>query len=176
MVCDLTSNLNEDTVKQCCTSFQNIIDIVVENYEFTEKPENIFSLSHVQLIANEDYSDFYKRLRSDICDKFKGKGMKSNEEELLEDECMSPTFEDVIILWCLEKIDRRLPYLANQIYGEKLVGDVTLKDLQEEIFINIQNLLGSGKILLAKCPSSIRSVLGKIYLSRLLIKTEVYFF
>ena len=148
MVCDLTSNLNEESVKQSCSSFQNILDIVVENYEFTEKPENIFSLSHVQLIANEDYSDFYKRLRSEICDKLKCKGTKSNELELLEDECLSPTFEEVIILWCLEKIDRRLPYLTSQTYGDKLIGNVTLTDLQEEIFINIPHLLDSGKLLL----------------------------
>ena len=27
--------------------------------------------------------------------------------ELLEDEILSPTFEEVILLWCLEKIDPR---------------------------------------------------------------------
>jgi hypothetical protein len=148
MVCDLTSNLNQETIKEFCTSFQSVLDLVTKNYEFVEKPDNILGLSHVHLIANEDYHAFYVRMRAEVCDRLKVKGAKltyQNDLELIEDELLSPTFEEVIILWCLEKIDQRLPYLTNQIFGQKLMGDVTLKDLQEEIFLNIPNLLESDK-------------------------------
>ena len=156
MMCDLTSNLNQDTVKDLCRSFDHIIQLVADSYEFTEKPSNILGLSHVQLIANEDYNAFYARLRAEVLDRLKIKGAKIKDNtELLEDEILTPTFEEVIVLWCLEKIDHRLPDLTNQTFGEKLIGDVTLKDLQPEIFQNIQNLLESGISILIVYGSAI---------------------
>ena len=50
------------------------------------------------------------------------------------DEILSPTFEEIIVLWCLEKIDTRLPRQVKEAFGERVVGNVTLKDLQKEIF------------------------------------------
>ena len=54
--------------------------------------------------------------------------------ELSMDEILSPTFEEIIVLWCLEKIDTRLPRQVKEAFGERVVGNVTLKDLQKEIF------------------------------------------
>ena len=59
---------------------------------------------------------------------------------------MSPTFEEVIILWCLEKIDNRLPNLVNLAFGHKLVDNLTLKDLQEEIFAKLPQILADNNI------------------------------
>ena len=47
---------------------------------------------------------------------------------------LSPTFEDVIVIWCLEKIDNRLPSKVNQAFGHQLINNVTLKDIQKEVF------------------------------------------
>jgi hypothetical protein len=58
-----------------------------------------------------------------------------------QDEIMSPTFEEVIILWTLEKIDQKLPNEVNKYFGNQLIGDVTLKDLEQEIFSQIPTLL-----------------------------------
>ena len=61
--------------------------------------------------------------------------------ELIEDEILSPTFEEVILLWSLEKIDPRLPFLVNQTFGYRLIDDLTLKDIQDEIFEKIPQLI-----------------------------------
>ena len=64
-----------------------------------------------------------------------------NDFILHEDEILSPTFEEVILLWCLERIDPRLPAIISQTFGHKLVDGITLKDLQDEIFDRIPQFL-----------------------------------
>ena len=56
------------------------------------------------------------------------------DRELNMDEMLSPTFEEIVVLWCLEKIDTRLPRQVKEAFGERVIGNVTLKDLQKEIF------------------------------------------
>ena len=112
---------------------------------------NIFELSDLQYSSTEDYTAFYIRFRAAVCKNLKKTGSKikflEDTNQLLEDEILSPTFEEVVVLWCLEKIDHSLPRLANQTFGAKLIDDVTLKDLQEEIFKNIPDLLGRKEVL-----------------------------
>ena len=60
----------------------------------------------------DDYISFYTKFRQAICDKLRKKGDRINyfeEQLLLEDEILTPTFEDIIVLWCLEKISPQLP-------------------------------------------------------------------
>jgi hypothetical protein len=58
---------------------------------------------------------------------------------LVEDEQLSPSFENAIVLWTLKEIDPRLA-LKVKNYGHKMTGNVTLKDLQPVIFQNISML------------------------------------
>ena len=55
-------------------------------------------------------------------------------------EQLSPSFENAIVLWALEKIDPRLPGKVKKNYGHQMTGDITLKDIQNEIdwFLRIQ--------------------------------------
>ena len=60
---------------------------------------------------------------------------------LTEDEKLSPSFENAIILWTLEKIDPRLPDKVKKNYGHQMTGNVTLKDIQPVVFENISAML-----------------------------------
>ena len=68
--------------------------------------------------------------------KKKGDKLNSLTEELFqEDEIISSTFEEVIILWCLERIDPSLPNLVyNSFWVHLTEGGAMLKDLRSEIF------------------------------------------
>ena len=57
------------------------------------------------------------------------------------DETLSPTFEDAIVLWALEKIDPRLPKKVRKDYEHRLSGDTYLIDLQVTIFQSIPTML-----------------------------------
>ena len=54
---------------------------------------------------------------------------------------MSPTFEETIVLWCLEKIDPRLPAHVNKTFGHQMTRHTTLKDLQILIFQRIGGMI-----------------------------------
>ena len=60
---------------------------------------------------------------------------------LAADETLSPTFEDAIVLWALEKIDPRLPKKVRKDYEHGLFGDTYLIDLQVTIFQSIHTML-----------------------------------
>ena len=94
---------------------------------------------------NEDINQFYGKFRSTIYSHLKRKGDKiigeNGELTLLEDEIVSPTFEEVIILWCLEKIDPSLPNLVKETFINQLQGHSSLKAIQEEIFQVIPDFL-----------------------------------
>ena len=64
-----------------------------------------------------------------------------NDLVLTEDEKLSPSFENAIILWTLEKIDPRLPHKVKRDYGYQMTGNTTLKDIQPVIFENISTMI-----------------------------------
>ena len=75
-------------------------------------------------------------LLSTICEnKVIGLNIKTDDEKL------TPSFENAIVLWSLEKIDPRLPSKVKKDYGHQMTGDTTLKDVQPIIFENISNML-----------------------------------
>ena len=68
--------------------------------------------------------------------------IKYNNDQLLpEDEHLSPSFENAIILWALKEIDARLPNRVKKNYGHQMTGNVTLRDVQPIIFQNITSML-----------------------------------
>jgi len=61
---------------------------------------------------------------------------------LMQDEILSPTFEDLIILWSLEKISPHLPKLVGTTFSENFKdANITLQNIKDEIFNNIPYLL-----------------------------------
>ena len=99
---------------------------------------NILDLSDIKYCSTEDITAFYVKVRSRICDHLRKKGDRIDfldNLELIEDEILSPTFEEMILIWCLEKIDPKLPKKVNEKFGDQLV-ESTLKGLQGDIFEN----------------------------------------
>ena len=97
-------------------------------------PTNILELCDFCYDTNESIASFYTKCRFLVSSNLKKKGDKLGEDFILEDEIISPTFEDVIILWCLEKINPKLPKKLKEIFGEKIVGGQSIRELQADIF------------------------------------------
>ena len=131
------------------SSFESMVDLL----EVLILPEPlkpsccVLDIAKLQMEAHDDYNSFYSKFRMRICENLKKKGDRVNfygDQELLEDELLSPTFEEIIVVWCLEKINPELPKQVDKAYKDQLQeGDLTLMDLQEEIFQNIPDLLQS---------------------------------
>ena len=62
-----------------------------------------------------------------------------NNEELREDEKMTPMLESTIVLWALERIDPCLK--VQKQYGHQIVGSKCMFSLQPTIFQNIPFIL-----------------------------------
>jgi hypothetical protein len=93
---------------------------------------NLYDIHHE---PPEDISTFYTRFKSLVHDNLKKKGFKIGDGvELLDDEIISPTFEEVIILWFLEKVDNKFPERVKASFGDQILAGVTVTDLQEDIF------------------------------------------
>ena len=108
------------------------------------KLENIFEISETKYSNNEDIFEFYTNFRNLICDHLKKKGDKINndiDDIMLEDEIISPTFENIIILWCLEKIDPCLPNFIKDTFINQLQTNISLLDIHNEIFQVIPEFL-----------------------------------
>ena len=90
------------------------------------------------------FQTFYKQYRASFLDNLQKHGdvvKYKNDLILEEDEKLSPSFENAIILWTLEKIDPRLPQKVKRDYGHQMSGDYTLKDIQPVIFENIATMI-----------------------------------
>ena len=111
----------------------------VENKSDTQiGMKSIFEISETKYSNYENLKSFYTKFRTVISNHLKKKG---DSELLFEDEIISPTFEEVIILWCLEKIDSSLPKQVKEAFSSQLNGLVTLKDIHHEIFDSIPDFL-----------------------------------
>ena len=138
------------------TNFDSILTYIMETHNYEKKHQNILELSDFTVNNNnsEDFNSCYAKFRGAVCQNLKKAGTRikfMNHFELIEDEILSPTFEEIILLWCLEKIDRRLPNLVNQTFGHKLMEDFTLKDIQDDIFEKIPQLLEENRQIDTAC-------------------------
>ena len=78
------------------------------------------------------FQTFFKQYRASFLDNSRKRGdvvKYQNDFVLTEDEKLSPSFENDIILWSSEKIDARLPSKVKKNYGYQMTGDATLKDI-----------------------------------------------
>ena len=115
------------------------------HYNIEAKGANFLRIVEHTYKQGENYSTFYKQFRASFLDNLRKAGCKGDPRDpgarLAEDEKLSPSHEDSIILWTLERIDPRLPSKVRQDYEGRLFGDTYLWDLQPMIFQAIPRML-----------------------------------
>ena len=140
-LCHITEN---DDVTNLSTSLDWIFVYLKKHYGLESKGANSMNISDHVFKSDVPYQTFYKQYRASFIDNLRKRGdvvKFKNDQVLPEDEKLSPTFENAIILWTLEKIDPRLPAKVRKDYGHQMTGDVTLKDVQPVIFEHIDSML-----------------------------------
>ena len=133
-----------DDITNLSTSTEWIINYLLQHYNLEKKGAHFLKVSELSYKSGSNHQTFYREFRSAICDNMKSKGHKIgylNNKELKADEEISPTFEETIVLWCLEKIDTRLPMHVSKTFGHQMTGNTTLKDLQVQIFQRIPSMI-----------------------------------
>ena len=140
-LCHYTEN---DDVTNHSTSLEWIFEYLRKHYGLMTKGANFMNISEHIYKTGTLHQTFYKQYRASFVDNLRKQGDRvqfKNNLRLDEDEKLSPSFENAIVLWTLEKIDPRLPAKIKKDYGHQMTGDVTLKDLQPVIFENITSMI-----------------------------------
>ena len=100
---------------------------------------NILDICSAKYDPSDGLSNFYDRLKFIVCNNLKRKGFIDGSEVLLEDEILSPTFEEVIILWCLDKVSPNLSTNVRSAFNHQLNDGISIKELKDDIFQYFSN-------------------------------------
>ena len=126
------------------TSIEWIFSYLRRHYNIEAKGSNLLKLTDHVYKSGMNYQTFYKGFRTDWHNNLRKEGevlTHKGGKIMTADEILSPTFEDAIVLWCLEKIDPRLPKKVRKDYEHRLTGNTYLIDLQLTIFQSIDSML-----------------------------------
>ena len=143
-IATLCHHTENDDVTNHSTSLEWIFDYLKKHYGLMTKGANFMNLSDHVYKHGTPHQTFYKQYRASFVDNLRKNGdvvKYKNDFVLTEDEKLSPSFENAIVLWTLEKIDPRLPSKVKKNYGYQMTGDTTLKDIQPVVFENIPLML-----------------------------------
>ena len=133
-----------DDIDQHSTSVEWIFNYLQNHYNIQAKGSNFLKITDHTFKAGTLPQVFYKQFRTDFINNLRKEGeMMTHKggQVLTEDEVLSPSFEDAIVLWALEKIDPRLPKKVRKDYEHRLTGNIYLIDLQVTIFQSIPSML-----------------------------------
>ena len=140
--CYIHTNEQVD-VDNDCTSLSWIFEYLEKRYNIQSRGVNLLRLADCKYKSGGNYYTYYRELYASICDNLRRKGDNDlNGARLKEDEQISPTFKDYIILTALHNIDSRLPDKVKRDYELQLTQkDVYLSDIQTSIFQAIPAML-----------------------------------
>ena len=133
-----------DDITMQSTSLAWIFDYLSKHYGLETKGANFLKIASITYKKGDQHQTFYKQYRASFIDNLRKQGdlvKFKSEQALSEDEQLSPSFENAIVLWSLKEIDGRLPDKVRKNYGHQMTGHTTLKDLQPVIFQNISSML-----------------------------------
>ena len=143
-IATLCHHTENDDVTNHSTSMAWIFEYLKKHYGLETKGANFMNISEHSFKKGTPYQTYYKQYRASFIDNLRKEGdivQYKNNLVLDQDEKLTPSFENAIVLWSLEKIDARLPLKVKKNYGHQMTGNVTLKDVQPVIFENIDNML-----------------------------------
>lgn len=141
VLCPYTLTNNID---QLSTSFLWIMNYLEQHYHIQKAGAHFLSINDIRFTVGDSYENFYMELHGAFEDTLRKEGetlLYKNNEVLDQDEEMSPTLENTIVMMWLERIDPRLPSKVSTTFAHQMVGNMSLRDLQPTISARIPSLL-----------------------------------
>ena len=133
-----------DDIDQSSTSLEWTLTYLRQHYNIEARGANFLKITEHSYKSSMQPQVFYKQFRTSFINNLRRKGefmTHKGGKKLTENEVLSPSFEDAIVLWSLEKIDPRLPKKVRKDYEHRLTGNTYLIDLQVTIFQSIPSML-----------------------------------
>ena len=103
------------------TSLEFIWQTIRQHFGFQVTGAHFIDFSDIHLEADERPEDLYQRLIAFVEDSLlRSNGLSHHGEAMPEDEELSPTLENLVVLSWLKLIHPSLPRLVKQRYGTEL--------------------------------------------------------
>ena len=131
-----------NTIIRTSTSLSDIWQTIRLHYGFQSSGAHFLDMADIRLEADERPEDLYQRLMSFVDDNLlqKNDKIKHHGETPTEDEEITPTVENVVILLWLQLIHKDLPKTVQQRYGTEL-REKTLASIKPEISKSLGHML-----------------------------------
>ena len=103
------------------TSLEYIWQTIRQHFGFQATSAQFINFCDIHLAADERPEDLYQRLKAFVEDSLLyANGLTHHGEHVPEDEELTPTLENFVVLTCLRLIHPSLPRLVKQRYGTAL--------------------------------------------------------
>ena len=133
--------ISRNTIVKNSTSFNDIWQAIRLPFGFQSSGSHFLDLSDIKLEADECHDDLYQRLVAFIEDNMlEANGISHHGTQLTDDDEMTPTVENIIVLMWLKPIHPELRRLVKQRYGTELRSQ-TLVSIKPEILQAMDSLL-----------------------------------
>ena len=144
LIANLCQYSEQSDILTTSTSLIWIWEYLKRRYNIESRGSHLLDIAATNPQPNQKPIVFYKQFRAKVVNNLRKCGdkmMYKGGKQLTEDETMGPTFESVIMMWALEKIDERLPAKVKKDFGFRMEGDITLIDLQTAVFQAVPSML-----------------------------------
>ena len=134
--------ISRNTIVKNSTSIDGIWQTIRLHFGFQSTGGHFLDFAEIHLEPDERPEDLYQRLTAFIEDNLltKDNGISHHDEKIEEDEEISPTLENMIVLTWLRLIHSELPKIVKQRYGTELRSR-TLASIKPEISQALGSLL-----------------------------------
>ena len=119
------------------TSLQWIYTKLREDYDIQQKGIHFFNLLDLQFQPGTNVVGFYNQYRNLVIANLKKRGDTIHWQDIVldQDEKLTPTFEDTVLLNVLTLIDSRLPTHVRDHYHHHMGRDKSLMDFKTDILV-----------------------------------------
>ena len=110
-------------------------------------PLNILRIHEVEYDDDHSIASYFEELKKIVISSLKKKGYDNGHEKLIQDEIFSPTFEELLIILCLDKVESNLSKKIKPIFNDKLNSGNSLHQLKDEIFSYFESEIRDNETL-----------------------------
>ncbi|KAJ8369657.1 hypothetical protein SKAU_G00096850 [Synaphobranchus kaupii] len=138
--------ISRNTLVKNSTSLEFIWQTIRQHFGFQVTGAQFIDFSDIHLEGDERPEDLYQRLMAFVEDSLlRPSGLSHHGEAVTEDEELSPTLENVVVLTWLKLIHPSLPRLVKQRYGTELRSRI-LASIKPEISQALCSLLDEIRV------------------------------
>ncbi len=134
--------ISRNSIIKNSTSMDSIWQLIRSHFGFQSTGGHFLDFSDIKLEADERPEDLFQRLMAFIENNLlaHGGGISHHGDDPVEDEELSPTLENMVVLTWLRLLHKDLPQLVRQRYGTELRSR-TLASVKAEISQALDSLL-----------------------------------